>query len=697
LKIKYQVSSLTPSFRSNELRNNEMKFLKNTMRAIPCSFMVFFLTVGLVFSFLYFTKTASGADDQKELNAAVQDLKDNLNVQIGAKPMRLAVLAFLSTKSDKHEKFTEFGDYLSENIISALSKETKKVKLFERKRLDLILGENSLSLSGLINADQAKRIGELAPVDAVLSGTFTKLANYVEINSRVVDVVTGEILLTYSAKVILTNDLKSLFGDRQIKQEEEDVCVQYEKRINHLLSDLSTPEKVRALVKEAVKIPFEGKCARIHYSVMRSFTGYQIDNPEYENFLIQTIDAILFPSGDFRAGEAMRFITRNNRDDRRWELCVRIIKESTARHISSLLQPFVNYDYQPEELPTIYKRIDHYFLLLKNNEIGLPKPISFNSGFQEMLSAADGRSTAGHAVSLYCYNKYKDDLVYDNEVIKELYGYLTRVYLDEVNEKQKLKVLHSLSEHFNNRETDEKLAEDLFEFVFRFVRTEDMPKDPQGEAKVPLTHLTLFVEKCRPLFCKTIGFTKYPSQKEERINFCIDHNIRCPNVIPSAEDCVKQLSSKNWNDRVQAVKLLSRMGAGARIAESEVIKSLERDSLENEREVAEVHKYAAIILGNIKSTNPKAIELLVQSLGSLEYMVPQMALKSLVEIGKPAIPYLIKGLDNQQGSIQYKCAKALGQMGPAAKSAKPALQKLLRSANRDLVIVAKESLEEIGN
>ncbi|NTW16634.1 MAG: hypothetical protein HGA41_04145, partial [Syntrophaceae bacterium] len=229
-----------------------MKYQKNKIRSIPCSFMVFFLTVGLAFSFLYCAKTAAGADDHKELHATIQDLKNNLNAQIGAKPMRLAVLAFLSTKSDKNEKYTEFGDYLSENIISALSKETKKVKLFERKRLDLILGEHSLSLSGLINADQAKKIGELAPLDAVLSGTFTKLANYIEINSRVVDVVTGEILLSYSAKVTLTSDLKSLFIDRQIVQEEVDICAQHEKRINHLLGDLTTPEKVNALVKEAV-------------------------------------------------------------------------------------------------------------------------------------------------------------------------------------------------------------------------------------------------------------------------------------------------------------------------------------------------------------------------------------------------------------------------------------------------------------
>jgi TolB-like protein len=688
---------------SNKLRDNEMKFPKKTLRTIPCFFMVFFLTFGVAFSFLYFAKTAAGADDHKELKAAVQDLKNNLNAQIGAKPMRLAVLAFLSTKSDKNEKYTEFGDYLSENIISALSKETKKVKLFERKRLDLILGEHSLSLSGLINADQAKKIGELAPLDAVLSGTFTKLANYIEINSRVVDVVTGEILLSYSAKVTLTNDLKSLFIDRQIVQEEVDICAQHEKRINHLLGDLTTPEKVNALVKEAVRIPFEGKCARVHYAVMRSFTGYQIDNPDYEDFLIKAVDAITFPSGDTRAGEAMRFITRKNRDDRRWELCVRIIKKSTERHISSLLHPFVNYEYQPKELPTIYKRIDQYFVLLKNNEIGLPKPISFNSGFQEMLTAADGRyhllnrPTSSHVVSLYCYNKYKDDLVYDKEMIKELYGYLTRAYLDEENEKLKLKALHFLCEHFNNREPAEKLADDLFEFAFRFIRPENMPKDPKEEAIVPLAHLKLFVDKCRPLFCKAISFTQYPNQKEDRINFCIEHNIKCPNIVPSAEDCAKQLLSKDWNDRVQGIKLLARMGAGAKIAEREVIKSLERDSLENEREVAEVHKYAVIILGNIKSTNPKAIELLVQSLGSLESMVPTMALKSLVEIGRPAIPYLIKGLDSEQCSIQYKCAKALGQMGPAAKSARPALQKLLQSRNKDLVIVAKESLEEIGN
>jgi TolB-like protein len=610
--------------------------------------------------------------------------------------MRLAVLVFLSTKSEKQEKFAEFGEYLSENIISALSKETKKIKLFERKRLDLILGENSLSLSGLINADQARKIGELVPVDAVLSGTFTKLENYIDVNSRVIDAVTGEIMLTYSARVTLTNDLKSLFTDRPVKLTEEDVCKANENKINFLLNDISTPEKVREIVKEAVKIPFEGNCTAIHYKIMNRFSRYEIDNPEYQEFLMKTIDAIPHPSKDYRAIETLRFIARKSKDEKKWELCLRIVKKSEAHSITGALRPFLDYPHKTEDQNIIYKRIDQYFVLLKNNEIGLPKPVTFNKGFHQMLYALDNHYATDNTVSFYCYLKYKNDLTYDKDMNNTVDNYLTRIYINEKNADLKLKMLNSLCDFYNSRQPDNELADDLFKFASKFERTSYMKKNPEEEAKVPLAHLKIFIEKCKPMFCKTIGFTKYNSQKEDRINFCLENNIKCPGSVPSAEDCLKQLSSKNWDDRVQGIKLLSKMGADAKIAESAVIKALERNSVENKSQVREIHKHAVIILGNIRSSDPKALELLIQNLGSLEYEVPQSALKSLVSIGKPAVPYLIKGLDSEQGSVQYKCAKALGQIGPAAKSARPALQKLMKSRNKDVAIIAQESLEEIG-
>ena len=126
--------------------------------------------------------------------------------------IRLAVLPFTPTQAQfSAEAGCGFGAYFTEGLIGALGAHPEKIRLFERSRLDAITKENALSLSGLISREEAKKIGELAPIDYILTGTFTKLTSYIEVDGRILDVVSGEIKAAFSQRIEVTPDIRSLF------------------------------------------------------------------------------------------------------------------------------------------------------------------------------------------------------------------------------------------------------------------------------------------------------------------------------------------------------------------------------------------------------------------------------------------------------------------------------------------------------
>ena len=63
--------------------------------------------------------------------------------------------------------------------------------------------------------------------------------------------------------------------------------------------------------------------------------------------------------------------------------------------------------------------------------------------------------------------------------------------------------------------------------------------------------------------------------------------------------------------------------------------------------------------------------------------------------GKAAVPALIENLSNENGAVRYSSTLALGEIGPDAAAAVPALQKALDDRNDDVSHMAKKSLKLI--
>jgi len=129
------------------------------------------------------------------------------------KKYRLAVMPIVQTEAKQYVD-KGFGSFITEKITSSLGAIGPNIRLFERSRLDAILHEQALAHNGLFNEEDVKKLGELAPIDYILTGTFTRLDKTITLNARFIDVVTGEVSISFSCNIAMTRDLDALFGDQ---------------------------------------------------------------------------------------------------------------------------------------------------------------------------------------------------------------------------------------------------------------------------------------------------------------------------------------------------------------------------------------------------------------------------------------------------------------------------------------------------
>jgi len=95
---------------------------------------------------------------------------------------------------------------LNEMIISDLSR-LRILKLVERERLNLVIKEQSLALSGLLDESSAARAGELLGARYLLTGSLVFTANIVTLSVRITQAETGEI----TAAASKSGETKRLF------------------------------------------------------------------------------------------------------------------------------------------------------------------------------------------------------------------------------------------------------------------------------------------------------------------------------------------------------------------------------------------------------------------------------------------------------------------------------------------------------
>jgi len=618
---------------------------------------------------------------------------------------RLAVAAFTPTGPSDPATAPLFGDWFAETLASAARMALPSLKLYERKRLDAVLAENELQLSGLVDEELAQRIGQLAPIDALLAGTYTPLAGNVDVNCRLVDVVTGEVLMSRVERIRTTPDIEALLAPRGaaavVKPPEkppEDPCIAKAEAVRGLLKDLSSPAKVKAVGAAAAEIPFEAGCGEVHFDVLSAFRRAGVRDAAYGAFLMQELARIAFPSDDDRARAILTYAAADGVDDAEWKAGLAVLRRSDPRAFSSYLVILLQTNEKGRSeahYAAAFARMDAFMGSVQQGGVGLPVPAKLETAFGEMLDAWNYVYATDNRPLAHLYEKHAPGLKPDRDLVQRLDSLLSLMYEREPDRSLKVKYLGWVTDRFLARAVDETLAQDVFDFLKKFEITDYRLKNPEELAKAPPEHLPVVVAALRPLFCGIVGLTKFRSQLEDRIDFCLEQGIECPGVVPNAAEAAALVDSSNWTDRLRGAEMLARMGSRAAPGEAALVARFDDTEGGGGAEVTVFQNRAAETLGNIRTANPKSLALLYEALSSLNNGVADSAWSALAKIGRPAVPWLVKGLEGEAGRVQVYASRALERIGPPAADALPALRKLLSSVNRDIAKAAEKAIAAI--
>lgn len=661
---------------------------------------------------------------QKARNYTVvtTELADKVvSANLPATPVRLAVVPFTATASSTQSS-TQFGEYLTETVIAKLGNHSDRVKLFERTRLDAILKEHEFILTDMMKPAAALKIGQLAPIDALLSGTYTKLKSYTDVSARLIDVASGEILVSYSGRIKMDKNLAALFpaaGAVPVQAQpaaqpavvpvqvtiqnnptstparaktKEEFCEEKVSAFTPKLNDLSAREKIEAVVTEAMATPFDNLCGRLHFHVMYAFTRYTIDHPAYKRFLLATLDTIAYPAGDERAYEIIRFITADKQvDDAEWRASLHAVTRVGNYSISNYLNYLLS---KPDTDPvTATNRIREYFDLASAGKIGLPRPVSYETAFFEMMEGLKSNGALGQGV----YEKYSQPLRLDEKGQATLFSDLHALYKAEPTAARKTEIMGWIAAFVNTHDYP-KAHEQLYDLAWSFNLTGNESRNEEIRREYPESDLKVLVSKCSAQFGKYVRATPYPSQQEDRINFCVKYNIPVPGVIPTLDETKQILGGNNLDEQLRVMKLLAQMGDRPKPIEGSVAALFSRRTLEDRGKLDEIQTLAITVLGNCRTPDAKAIAYMVDALPHYGNDT-EAAKTALVKIGKPAVPGLMQRLDkttDQDGGLQFQLITLLGEIGPdAAPAAKSIRRVLSQTRNSDVKYAAEAALQAI--
>lgn len=114
--------------------------------------------------------------------------------------------------TDLQGNVTELGRFLAEELSIALSGDARDFRVVDRTHLKTILREHKLASTGIIDPQTAKRLGEIAGVDALVTGSITPFGDSVRLSVKVLDVSTAQMIGASSANIPKTKAVEELLA-----------------------------------------------------------------------------------------------------------------------------------------------------------------------------------------------------------------------------------------------------------------------------------------------------------------------------------------------------------------------------------------------------------------------------------------------------------------------------------------------------
>jgi hypothetical protein len=309
---------------------------------------------------------------------------------------------------------------------------------------------------------------------------------------------------------------------------------------------------------------------------------------------------------------------------------------------------------------------------------------------------------------MYAYENYHEGITKESATsVSQHMLTLNKLYEKNTDKAAKSKVMDWMIDYFKKYEY-EKTGDQVYDVAFRFAPevpqewNEKMvtEKNKEKAEKFLFDDLQKLIRGCSDLLARYATQTPYPSQKQDRIIFCVRYQIPIAGVIPTMDEARMIVKGNDVTEQERVIKLLLWMDARPKTIENELIQFLNKKSIDQKEKLIDLQTDVMIILGNIKCEQPQAIKAMIGTLMATETNQSSAAKKALQQIGKPALPQLIERLKQttiHDGGLRYQLIVLIGQNGSAAKQALPLFKKIYQETTNADIRYAIEAAEQSIN
>jgi TolB-like protein len=175
-----------------------------------------------ILCFVFCTHALAQGQTQ-EMDKELSDLAEKLATPItDHSRKKVTVLDFTDLQGNP----SELGKYIAEQLTINFVMGKREFAVLDRANLRKILEEHKLTASGLVDPENAKKLGQFAGVDALILGTIIPSSADIQLTAKVITTDTAEIIganrarFTHSPSValMLTNSVASQTTDGGIPQ-----------------------------------------------------------------------------------------------------------------------------------------------------------------------------------------------------------------------------------------------------------------------------------------------------------------------------------------------------------------------------------------------------------------------------------------------------------------------------------------------
>jgi len=204
--------------------------------------------------------------------------------------------------------------------------------------------------------------------------------------------------------------------------------------------------------------------------------------------------------------------------------------------------------------------------------------MAYNDAFFEVWEGLDKSLD----LKIYLYETFSKNLGVDSKSAPKIFSKLNGLYKDAEGQGEKTKILNWLIRFFNEY-SFEKSHEELYELGFAFHLTTNESTNQRIRKEYPAPDLKILVDQCKLRFTEYALLSPYNSQKEDRINFCVQNNIPVPGVIPTTTEADNILKGQNLDEQLRVMKLMVQMKEVSKTLEPTLTALLDRKALRTKR------------------------------------------------------------------------------------------------------------------